>query len=119
MTMMAVMRHPLLRWTISSSDAMVAERSDIREMTVLARNKATAAVAAVVLERDRTKTKETATIAVSKAILRPSVGRIILRPDRHGACIEILVLLVEGLSIEKDQLSFTDFNFINETLDLN
>ena len=42
-----------------------------------------------------------------------------LRLDKSGACIEILVLSVEGLSAGKDKLSFTDFNFMNETLDLN
>ena len=37
---------------------------------------------------------------------------------QSGACIEILVSLVEGLNREKYQPFFTDFSFINETLDL-
>ena len=35
-------------------------------------------VAVVVVERDQTKTKETVTIVVSRAILKPSVGRKVL-----------------------------------------
>ena len=73
-----VTRHLLLGWVISSSDDMVAERSDIREMTVPTRNKAIAVMAAVVVERDQKKTKGTATIVGSRAILKPSVRRNIL-----------------------------------------
>ena len=72
---MAETKHLLLRWVISSSDAMVIERSAIREITVLARNKATAVVVMVVVEMEQ---KETATIAVSRVILKPSVGINIL-----------------------------------------
>ena len=57
---------------------MVVERSDIRGITVPTRNKVAVVVVAVVMEMDRTKTKETAIITVSRAILKPSVGRNIL-----------------------------------------
>ena len=71
-TMMAGMRHLLLRWAISSSDAVVAERLGTREMTVPTRNKAMAVMVAVVEERDQAITpRETATITVSRAILKP------------------------------------------------
>ena len=62
---------------------MVAERLDIRDMTVPTRNKAMAVMAAVIIERDQAvKTRETVTIAVSRTILRSSVGRSILNQDR-------------------------------------
>ena len=48
-TTMADTRHLLLRWAISSSDAMVIDGSDIGEITVVTRKKATAVMSAAVV----------------------------------------------------------------------
>ena len=44
-----VTRHLLLNWSISSSNAIVVERSDIGEITTLIRNKLAVVVAAEVV----------------------------------------------------------------------
>ena len=77
--MTAVMRHLLLRWKISSSNAIVAERLDTREMTVPTRNKAMTVVVGLVAERDQSVTKRrNCDHCSSRAISKPSVGRSIL-----------------------------------------
>ena len=69
MPMTAVMRHLLLRWVISSSNAIVAARLVTEEMSAPTRNKVVPAEAVVVMERDQAiSTRETATIAVSSAM---------------------------------------------------
>ena len=65
----------MLRWAIPSRDAMVVERLNIREIIVQTGNKAAVVVAAVVVEMAQ---KETATIAVSRVILKQIAGRRIL-----------------------------------------
>ena len=84
--MASITRHLLLRWVISSSDDMVADRLGTREMTVPTRNRVMPVVAEGVMARDQAvTTREILAISVPRAILKLSVGRSILDQGRTKA----------------------------------